>query len=258
MRLFIERFILAILAAFVVLLAVTNPLGFNWPVRLMGIIITTALAGIAAHLAGWEESRWQRLRVTRWLSAILRLSGGFAVRLLCGIFLFVVGGGIAAWQYFDVLFPAKGIVWLSEKFDETGYAFLSMTRKSDEQYRVIAFTAVGENRTGRDITNISGYVQSDITGEKFKLFVNIEGRRVPVADISNIPEGERFALESPFGPPEGIPSPKFLTDIGGVKFVFVYDGDEYKRDFASEKISAFIQRMEKASGYKPSRPILIK
>jgi hypothetical protein len=257
MRLFVERFILAILAAVVVLLAATNPLGFNWPVRLIGIIITIALAGVAARLAGWEESRWQRLRVTRWVSAILGLSGGFAVRVLCGIFLFV-GGGIAAWHYFDVLFPAKGIVWLSEKFDETGYAFLSMTRKPDEQYRVIAFTALGENRTGRDITNISGFVQSDITDEKFKLFVNIEGRRVPVADISNIPEGERFALEAPFGSPEGIPSAKFLTDIGGVKFVFVYDGDEYKRDFTSEKISAFIQRMEKASGYKPSRPILIK
>jgi hypothetical protein len=142
MRVFIERFILAILAAFVVLLAATNPFGFNWPVRLPGIIFTIALAGVAARLAGWEDSRWQRLCVTRWLSAILGLSGVFAVRLLCGIFLFV-GGGITAWHYFDVLFPMKGIEWLSEKFDQTGYAFVSMTRKPDEQYRVIAFTALG-------------------------------------------------------------------------------------------------------------------
>jgi hypothetical protein len=157
-----------------------------------------------------------------------------------------------------ITFPAHRIVWLSENFDETGYAFLSMTRKPDEQYRVISFTALGANRTGHDIRNISGFVRSDITNHVFELFCIIEGRRVPVADIVNIPDGQRFALEAPFGPPEGIPSPKFLTEIGGLTFVFVHDGEEYQRDFTSGKIRAFIRKMEIASGYKPSRAIITK
>jgi hypothetical protein len=153
---------------------------------------------------------------------------------------------------------ADGIIWLSESFQETGYGFLSMTREPDEQYRVIAFTALGENRTGHDINDISGFVRSDITNQTFELFCNIEGRRVPVADIVNIPDGQRFTLEAPFGPPEGIPSPKFLTEIGGVTFVFVHDGEEYQHDFTVTEIRAFIQKMDTASGYKPSSRIITK
>jgi hypothetical protein len=82
---------------------------------------------------------------------------------------------------------------------------------------------------------------------------------VAIVEIINIPDGQRFSLEAPFGSPEGIPSPKFLAEIGGVTFVFFHDGKEYQRDFTSNKISAFIQKMEQASGYKPpSRPILTK
>ena len=38
-QLYIERFILPILAAVVVALAFTNPMGFDWPARIIGIVV---------------------------------------------------------------------------------------------------------------------------------------------------------------------------------------------------------------------------
>lgn len=81
MRVFIERFILGILPPIVVLLAFTNPLGFSWPLRILGILVIILLAGIAAFFAGWDEWRWQRLRGLWWLWAIFGLSGGVAFAL---------------------------------------------------------------------------------------------------------------------------------------------------------------------------------
>jgi hypothetical protein len=52
MSVFIERFLLAILAALTVLLAVTNPIGFSDTARIIGVIIIFILAGIAAYLSG--------------------------------------------------------------------------------------------------------------------------------------------------------------------------------------------------------------
>jgi hypothetical protein len=81
MRIFIERFVLAILAPLAMLLAVTNPMGFSWPLRIIGVTVIVVVAGIAAHIAGWEEWRWERLRAMWWLWAIFGLSGGGALAL---------------------------------------------------------------------------------------------------------------------------------------------------------------------------------
>ena len=59
MIIFIERFLLAILAAIAVLLAVTNPMGFGVAARIGGVIVIFILAGIAAFFA----ERIQRNRV---------------------------------------------------------------------------------------------------------------------------------------------------------------------------------------------------
>src|SRR5271166_4717465 len=61
MTVFIERFVLAILAALAVLLAVTNPMGFSVTVRIIGVIIIFILAGIAA----FYSEKVQRNRVQR-------------------------------------------------------------------------------------------------------------------------------------------------------------------------------------------------
>jgi disulfide bond formation protein DsbB len=61
MSIFIERFLLAILATLAVLLAVTNPMGFSGTARIIGVIIIFVLAGIAAYFS----ERVQRERVKR-------------------------------------------------------------------------------------------------------------------------------------------------------------------------------------------------
>jgi hypothetical protein len=81
MRVFIERFVLAILASLVVLLAAINPMGFSWPLRIISIVIIVVVAGVATYLACWDEWRWERLRAAWWLWSMLGLTGGVALAL---------------------------------------------------------------------------------------------------------------------------------------------------------------------------------
>src|SRR5271155_1886996 len=60
MSIFIERFLLAILAALAVLLAVTNPMEFSVPSRIIGVIIIFILAGIVAYFSETIQRRRQR------------------------------------------------------------------------------------------------------------------------------------------------------------------------------------------------------
>lgn len=82
MRIFIERFVLTILASFVVLLAAVNPIGFNWPLRIISIIGIIIVAAIAAYFAGWDEWRWSRLSGVWWFWWIFGLSGGASLVML--------------------------------------------------------------------------------------------------------------------------------------------------------------------------------
>jgi hypothetical protein len=59
MSIFIERFLLAILATLAVLLAVTNPMGYSGTARVIGVIVIFVLAGIAAYFAdGFNENSY--------------------------------------------------------------------------------------------------------------------------------------------------------------------------------------------------------
>jgi phosphate/sulfate permease len=81
MRIFIERFILAILAA-LVLFTTTTPMQISWwPTRIVSIIGIVIVAGIAAYFAGWNEWRWERIRAVWWLWSIFGISGGIALGL---------------------------------------------------------------------------------------------------------------------------------------------------------------------------------
>jgi hypothetical protein len=75
-RLYIERFILPILAGLVLALGITNPMGFGWPARIIGIVGFFIVAGIAVHVAGWSDMHWKRLRGLWWLWIVIGLIGG--------------------------------------------------------------------------------------------------------------------------------------------------------------------------------------
>jgi hypothetical protein len=75
-RLYIASYVLPVLAALVVAFAVTNPMGFDWPARIVGIVAFSVVAGIAVHIAGWREVPWERLRSFWWLWTVVGLIGG--------------------------------------------------------------------------------------------------------------------------------------------------------------------------------------
>jgi hypothetical protein len=79
MKIFIERFVLGVLASLVVLLAAVNPMGFSWPQRIITILVIVLAAGIAAYFAGWDEWRWERLRGVWWFWSAIGISTGVAL-----------------------------------------------------------------------------------------------------------------------------------------------------------------------------------
>jgi hypothetical protein len=56
-------------------------MGFNWPLRIGGIIVIIIVAIMAAHFAGWDEWRWSRLSGVWWFWWIFGLSGGASLVL---------------------------------------------------------------------------------------------------------------------------------------------------------------------------------
>lgn len=106
MSVLVERFLLSALAAALVALALTNPMGWNWNQRLVGAVLVVAVAGFAVYLshhlnrraAVAREGPSAARRVRSW--KFLRRFRGKQMLPIIGI---VVGGllviGCAVWLY---------------------------------------------------------------------------------------------------------------------------------------------------------------
>ena len=65
-RIFLERFVLAVLAPLFLFVVLTNPLGWSVTSRVICGIGDLIVAAAAAYFAGWEEWRWRRVRSAWW------------------------------------------------------------------------------------------------------------------------------------------------------------------------------------------------
>ena len=64
MKIFIERYLLPILAGLTLLFAATNPMGWDGRHRIIGVVVAVIFAAISAYFAGrqWELRLWERMR----------------------------------------------------------------------------------------------------------------------------------------------------------------------------------------------------
>jgi hypothetical protein len=124
--------------------------------------------------------------------------------------------------------------------------FIGITAGPKQQIRILDFQARSPNLTGAPLTNVRGYVRSDITNEKFAILLNDgHGKMLAVEDIDLIPAGATIDISAPFS--EGgktISQTKFLTEVVPFTFFFECDGKTIRQSFTRDQIEPRISAYE--------------
>jgi hypothetical protein len=123
--------------------------------------------------------------------------------------------------------------------------FLALAGSLD-QVAVIGFQATGANLSKRPIAEISGYAQSNMTNERFPMFMVVNRELTKPEDTYGIPPNTKSQISCPFtlrNPAvDRIPVERFLVDFTEIIFVFNYDGKTYQRRFIENEIEQQVMR----------------
>jgi hypothetical protein len=175
----------------------------------------------------------------KWLSRQRRHGWGVgaALKRLKGA---SIHGGVLTWEQLDAEYPL---------------GILSGFIQEDGGVRISSFHAKGHNHSKEPITDVAGYIRSDITNQQFPMAFNVQGSIVPPKETNGIPPLSEFVVtvqfplhEETFSLPggvtttkTGVPSAQFLTEYAPFVFVFQYDGRTYKRTFSREYVEKQIE-----------------
>jgi hypothetical protein len=122
---------------------------------------------------------------------------------------------------------------------------------------VTCLQAYGVNKSKSDILNISGYVQSNITGRQLPL--TMEGMRPE--ESNGIPANCRFFVQAlfrdPMSPREGIVEERFLQEWRDFSFFFTADGKLQQYRFSPREIASRINEFSRPLK-KPPAPTITK
>ena len=151
------------------------------------------------------------------------------------LFLYAVRDRIRLTKQLSQLLPRNRINW---NFS----GFLGGGIYPPHGIRIGGFQASAINKTGRTLTDVHGYIESLNTGEKFDLFLNVDGLPVRPEETHGIPNGARFNVYVPFivgerhaNSWEQLTLIDFLSKLGEFTFVFCYDGRKHVRKFSKKE-----------------------
>ena len=115
----------------------------------------------------------------------------------------------------------------------------------------------GANKLNSDILNISGYIQSNITGKRLPL--TMEGMRPE--ESNGIPANCRFFVQALFRDPisldEGIVEVRFLEEWRDFSFFFMADGKRQHYRFGPREVTSCINEFSLPLK-KPRAPTITK
>ena len=128
--------------------------------------------------------------------------------------------------------------WWGLSWDFSG--FLGMNAEGSGPVYISCLQAYAVNKSKKDIHSISGYVQSNVTGQRLPL--TMEG--MTPEETNGVPARCRFFIQALFrdatSTREGIVEEKFLQAWSDFTFVFTADGKQYKYRFGPKEIAARI------------------
>ncbi len=152
------------------------------------------------------------------------------------------------------IIAAPKIIW---KWDEGDWYFLGAVGGVGDRTWIVTFQARGLNATGGTIQNFGGYVESEITGERLPIALNIGGQLRPITPTARIAEGAEFDIGTRF--PDQYPEPRQAPNQAGIsadkfreqwrsfKFAFEYAGHEYVRRFTADDIERSLRKFHDAT-----------
>jgi hypothetical protein len=158
------------------------------------------------------------------------------------------------------------IIW---DFDQLGSSpnFLLISKYPNDDIRIMGFTAHGRNQAREPITDLSGFIRSDLTNEEKPILIiaepELEEKQpglppnvtfnvpTPPEDTNGIPGFAEFSI-STYGKVfatelDGIPASKFVRDFGPFTLFLKYDGVVYQRHFSADQIDEQISRAQKGT-----------
>jgi hypothetical protein len=179
---------------------------------------------------------------------------------------YVIGGRTEKHEPFEV----KGHYWI-EIYPDVANSDITLsgvkwdfqnfvgTVSRGEELFAFVFTADGHNLTGKPITNISGFLRSNITNEIYApLYIVIDGKPVLPEQTHGIPVDASFTIDIPFAGITGefdkmMKESEFLKKLVDFTFVVDIEGARSEYRFERQQVINFLEQ-KKRSLYPPQKP----
>ncbi len=148
-----------------------------------------------------------------------------------------------------------------------GYFFLGLNGlqepNSPLKVWVSGFQLKGQNRSKTAIETISGFIKSDISGEKISLEMNIKGSPHPCDKVQAIPPNANFDLVASFmtlqNAHEGGRDPEvFLKDFGSFRAEIEINGKKQILKFTKKDCLKLINKFKEQNNSRTKNEIYLK
>jgi hypothetical protein len=213
---FLERFVLPLFVGAVILLGITNPMGFDRVQRITGAIALIFAAYFVAHTVYSSQPKPQPKES--------------------------IGAPATPEDHkTPALQPAPpprkshdDVTW---DFDH----FLGMAGGGGFETRITGFNVHGTNNRDEPIIHVTGFWRSDLNNTTVPIRLVVGGQRVPPEDSTGIPRKSAFDITSaelPTTTPQrdGIPESQFYSVFGPFTLELEYDGKRLAHHFTTDDI----------------------
>jgi hypothetical protein len=137
----------------------------------------------------------------------------------------ILATGVWGWFLFD---HANGpIIWM---IGDGPHPIFGMRGGGSEHPFISKLQISGNNRSDEPVSNVDGFLRSNITNKKLPLFFQINGKYVRTIDTNGVPPHADFMIVVPFTDDQAkfetitIPSDQFLSEYGDLTLSVTFDG----------------------------------
>jgi hypothetical protein len=161
----------------------------------------------------------------------------------------ILATGVWGWFLFD---HAKGpIIWM---FGDGPHPIFGMRGGGSERPFISMLQISGNNRSDEPVSNVDGFLRSNITNKKLPLFFQINGKYVRTIDTNGVPPHADFMIVVPFTDNQA----KFGNNYNPVRSIsfriwrpnFIAHvrrkRSPYVRNFPREELAGVIDEFEKS------------
>jgi hypothetical protein len=115
--------------------------------------------------------------------------------------------------------------------------FLGMSASGSGPITIGSLQIQGINTSGRHIETVSGYVRSNLTGDRIPVLLN----SIPPEETNGIPPLCTFQVNAMFNNGSEMNHDEFLREFGDFTFVFICDGLKFEHRFSAHDNNTILE-----------------